>query len=376
MSTPVSVIVTYASTGSGHRLAAEAIARELAEAPDDAVAVQVIDALDGSPAWPARLADGTLTSSPLGRSTLALLSPLLSAVARDFAARLVALQPAAIVSSHPLTTIIAADLVARGRIRARVIVAPTDFDLAGATLRRGVALHCVADDACAETLANRGAGDIAVTGIPVRTQFTVEYDTAAARAHFDLPGDRRVILAIAGSATPEPYARLKEALAVSLPALASLPDTSVAVVAGHDSAFSAEITSRSKGFGTTNVRVFDYVEHMAPLIACADLVIAKPTGLVCAECVDSGVPLVLVDPSDAHEHANAHTLATAGVAVVAEDPSTLSDRARKVLSSPKKLDHMREATAVLSRPFAAADIARRTLELAGVTSPDEPGFAS
>lgn len=368
MSAVPSIVVAYAPVGSGHRLAAEAIARELREAAGEAAEIELVDVSDEAASWPVSFSSGALTASPLGRAVLRALDPVVAASARRFADRLLAVQPVAVVSTHPFATTVAAHLAANGRIRATVLSAATDFDLPGPAPQRGVGLYCTATQTCADALQRRGVRDnsIVVTGIPVRPQFTVEYDTDAARNHFGLPHDRRFVLAIAGSSDPERYERLKDALVVALPALASLPDTAVAIVTGHDAAFSTLIDARSKGFGTTNVRVMNYVEHMAALIACADLVIAKPAGMVCAECVDTGVPLVLVGAADRHERTNARALVTSGAAAYAEDPSTLSDHVRKVIGAPKRMQKMREAAGTMARPFAAADIARYALSHAGI----------
>lgn len=362
------IVLAYASVGSGHRLAAEAVARELTSIAGKTVTVDVIDALEGCDTDPAGLLDGRLAASPAGRRLLRSLSPLFAWKCRAFTAALLDPPPAAVVATHPLPAIIASRMKARGRMRAHLVVVPTDFGMPGMIVRSNVDLYCTADELVAQRVVERGLPERAIvsTGIPVRPQFTVEYDIGAARAHFGLPHDSRLVLAIAGSTEPEPYAQFKEALAVSLPALASLPDTALAIVTGQDAEYATLLRSRSKGFGTKNVHVFDYVEHMAPLIASANLVLAKPAGLVCAECVDSGVPLVLVGPARGPELANAHALVAAGAAVFAEDPRMLAEYARKVVANPRRLDRMREATLPLARPFAAADIARRTLELAGI----------
>jgi len=170
---------------------------------------------------------------------------------------------------------------------------------------------------------------------------------------------------------PGPYERFKEALAVSLPALASLPGTSVVVVCGHDELFAEEMRTRSAGFGTTNVRILGYVEHMAPLMACSDLALAKPGGSVCAECLASGVPLVLIGPAAGQENANARALTDSGAALFAADPRTIAEYARKAVAKPVRLHKMRESALSMARPFAAADIADRLLALAGVDEEPE-----
>ncbi len=387
MDAPARIVVAHASVGSGHRVAAEAVARELSELGGERVSVEVLDMLeygsyraDGDALTTtftgptARLYDAMWRSAGLGRLSRALAGPFLSWNYRRFRAALESTQPAAVVCTHAGPAVVAARALRRGSLRTKLVSVTTDFGVHGFWPRRDAALFCVADEPSRTEVVARGTEPetVVVTGVPVRPQFTLEYDRAAARRHFELPEDKRVVLALAGSTMPGPYARFKESLAVSLPALASLPDTSVVVVCGRDDEFATAMRSRAAGFGTTNVQVLGFVENMAPLMACADLVLAKPGGLVCAECVDVGVPLVLIGPAVGQEKANASALTAAGAALYSEDPRLLAEWARKAISKPKRLAAMRAAAESLARPWAARDVAERTLALTGIPAPETP----
>ncbi|HET6351312.1 MAG TPA: glycosyltransferase, partial [Coriobacteriia bacterium] len=187
---------------------------------------------------------------------------------------------------------------------------------------------------------------------------------AASLDHFGLQPDKRTVLALAGASLPGPYKRFKESLAVALPAIASLPNAAVALVTGNDEAFAEEMKSRAAGFGTTNVHVFGYVEYMAPLMACADLGLAKPGGAICTESVAMHLPLVLVGPAAGQEAANARALHEAGVASYIADPRLIAEATRKVISKPPRLKAMRAAAEAIARPHATQDVAERVLGLA------------
>jgi processive 1,2-diacylglycerol beta-glucosyltransferase len=369
--------VTYASVGSGHRVAAEAIAAEL-EGTGSA-SVRLLDALEfGSPRIrgdslvntftgpTAGIYDAIWGSATAGRVSRTLMGPAIAWVFRGLAAELSDIRPDVVVSTHALGSMIASRQVQAGRASYSVVNVATDYGMHGFWPRRCVALSCVADERVVQELLDRGyAPDaLAATGIPVRPQFTNEYDVSAARRHFGIPENKRLVLALAGSVMPGPYERFKEALAVSLPALASVPDSSLAVVCGKDEAFAQQLRTRAAGFGTTNVFVLDYVEHMAPLMAAADLALAKPGGAVCAECLATGLPLILVGPSVGQERANAHHLYEGGAAIYAADPRTIAEYARKATGSPARLSRMRESARSMGRPFATADIVKRVLDLA------------
>jgi processive 1,2-diacylglycerol beta-glucosyltransferase len=374
--------------GSGHRIAAEAIAAQIKALSASEIRVEVLDALDFGPAaytaeratstftgWSSGIYDRVWSSDALGRTLMAAGRPYLRWAYRRMIERVADLAPSAVVCTHALAANLAITAERAGRLHAKVVCVATDFGLHGMWPARGVSLFCAADEASATELLHRGyaPGNVAVTGVPVRPQFAVEYDREASRKYFDLPLDRRLILALAGSTVPGPYVHLKSALSVALPAAASLPNTTVAIVTGRDEKYAAELRGRAKGFGTTNVRIFGFVEHMAPLIAAADLVIAKPGGLVCAECVDVNVPMVLIGPAVGQERANANAMTEAGVALFAADPRTLNEWVRKAVTSPARLSAMTAATQKLAKPHSAHEVASRVLDLVGVPVKDREG---
>jgi processive 1,2-diacylglycerol beta-glucosyltransferase len=388
MSSPPTIAVVHASVGSGHRIAAESIAAELQSLVPDA-RIEVLDILSfGSVRISGDRATTAFTgpTAPLynalwgnavfGRASMAVARPVLGLFYRRFAAWLKEQRPAAIVTTHGLAANLAVRAVRKlGLSDTAVIAAATDYGLHGFWPRRGLDLFCVADEAEREELQRRGTpdSDIRVTGISVRAQFADEIDSEAAHASFDLPTDRRVVLALAGATQPGPYARFKASLAVSLPAIASVPGTMVAVVTGRDDGFAEELRVRVAGFGTTNVSVLGYVDRMAQLMSAADVVVCKPGGLVTAECAAIGVPMVLVGPAVGQERANAKSLIASGAAIFDEDPRRLAEVVRRALSRPGKLKQMREASSALSRPHAARHVAQRVAALLGWSAVADSG---
>lgn len=385
MTTPTTIAVAYASIGSGHRIAAEALIAEIERRALDGVTVHPFDIQECSSGGISgdRLAT-TFTGPTAGIydrlwksdafcSTMRVIGgPFVGLSFRAFEQKLEELAPDIVICTHALASVLALRARKSSSHRFAVVNVATDFAVHGYWPREDVDLFCVADEPSRDSLIERHmpAERVAVTGIPIRRQFTLEYDRAAAREHFDLPAERRIVLALAGSMMPGPYRHFKEALATSLPALASLPDTSVVVVTGKDDAFAEDLRARSAGFGTISVRVLGFVEHMAPLMACADLGLAKPGGSICAECLAAGLPLVLVGPAVGQESANAQALTKAGAALFAADPSSLTVHTRKVMSSPARLAKLRTSAVATARPFAAADICDRALALTGIAEGD------
>lgn len=372
------IVVAHASIGSGHRIAAEAIVRELTSRNMPDTTVEILDVLEFASSAisgdmltksftgpTARLYDAAWSNPSVGRVARLLSGPILSLRYATYSQRLRELAPDAIVCTHALPATLALRAYGRdGRMPPLVNVA-TDYGVHGYWPVEQASLTCVADTASFEQLVERGmpSARLAVTGIPLRRQFALEYDRDAALKHFGLGRSGRIILALAGASMNGPYTRLKEALAVSLPALASIPGASLVLVCGRDTRFVEEMKVRAAGFGASNVHVMGFVDQIAPLMACADLGIAKPGGSACAEAMASGLPLVLVGPAAGQERANAQALSDAGAAVFSPDPQYLAEKVRKALADPASLDRMRQAASEVGHPFAAADIVDRVLEL-------------
>lgn len=380
MSSPPTIAIVHASVGSGHRIAAESVAFELQKLIPDA-RIELLDVLAfGSIKIPGETATTAFTgptaplynavwgSAAVGRITTAVGGPVMRLVYRQFTTWLRENKPSAIVTTHGLAANLAAWATRKHDLsHIPVSAIATDYGLHGFWPHRGVDLFCVADESEREELLRRGTpdSDIRVTGIPVRPQFAQPIDVAAARERLDFAPDRRVVLALAGATQPGPYARFKASLAVTLPAIASVPGTTVAVVTGRDDRFADELRSRVAGFGTTNVRVLGYVEQMAEVMSAADVAVCKPGGLVTAECAAIGLPMVLVGPAVGQERANAKSLLAAGAAIYDNDPRRLAEVVRRALAHPTKLKQMREASLAISRPHAGHAVAERIVGLLG-----------
>lgn len=380
MSSQPTIAVVHASIGSGHRIAAESIAAELRALRPDA-RIEVLDILDfgvarisGNTATTAftgptaPLYDAIWGSAWFGSAAMAISRPLLGLLYSAFTRWIAENRPSVIVTTHALAANLAVRATRGGRLGGPAVLAcATDFGLHGFWPRHGLARFCVADEAEAEELVRRGAeeSDIRVTGIPVRAQFEAQLDRDEVRSRLGLPSDHRVVLALAGATQPGPYERFKESLAVSLTLIASIPNTSVAVVTGSDEVYATDLRARVSGFGATTVRILGYVEHMAEVMAASDVAVCKPGGLVTAECVAMRLPMVLIGPASGQERANVESLVAAGAATYDSDPRRMAESVRKALARPGKLARSKEVISGLARPNAARAVAAVVEDLLG-----------
>lgn len=118
------------------------------------------------------------------------------------------------------------------------------------------------------------------------------------------------------------------------------------------------------------VRVRDYISPIADAYAATDLAVSRAGAMTTAELFAWGIPALLVPlPTAAADHqtTNAMTLEQAGAALCIPQSQFTVERLdltiRRLLENPSELDRLARGATARARPDAAADIARRILEL-------------
>jgi processive 1,2-diacylglycerol beta-glucosyltransferase len=218
--------------------------------------------------------------------------------------------------------------------------------------------YCVATGHAREALVERGvpADDVHVTGIPVRPQFSERTERSEARRSLELPADAFVVLVVAGASIKAPYARIAGMLGEIVDGTAAVPGVVPIVVTGSDEKLARSMMAHVEERGLEHVRVLGFVKDMAQLMSAADMVLTKPGGLICAESLAMGLPLVLVGPSYGQERANAEILTEVGAAV-ALDPDRIREQIAGLAGDGPDLEVMRERSEAFGRPTATTTVA-------------------
>ena len=231
------------------------------------------------------------------------------------------------------------------------------------TLARRAALVCTAFAGTASHL--RGTR-IEHTGTPLRQEFAAAGRAARARPAAT-EGPLRRLLVIGGSQGAH---RINRAVAEGVKALLELPGLSVHHVCGTNDV--ADLLAMRSGLPDADqprYQVEAFTEAVLDLLVEADLVVSRAGGSALAEATALGKPLVLVPypHAGAHQRFNAEPVVAAGAAVAVPDEELSGVRlvaeVARLARDPRALAAMRQASLAFGRPDAAADVARRLLEV-------------
>jgi processive 1,2-diacylglycerol beta-glucosyltransferase len=363
-------LVLHASVGSGHRSAANALARAFERQPDSEV--RVIDALDyASPILRAAYSRAYLELSqrapivwqmfyestdnseaewvPIRDQLRGLMAELAVTKLKDMIRQYA---PAAIVCTHFLPAELLMRLKVEGALRVPTYTVITDHAVHSQWLTPGVDGYFVASEFPRKLMIDRGVPPaiVHVTGIPVNPEIAQPKDAQAMRAQYDLPGAGPVLSLFGGGLAPKRVRRIVVGL-LELPASGIL-----LVVAGRN----AELPAALHGLGDgpqMRLRVLSQIDYVDDLVAASDLAITKAGGLIVSEVLARGRPLVVIDPIPGQEEWNADYLVSRGAGLQLRVVEWVPWTVEQLLADPQRLARLRQRAAKAGRPNAARDIA-------------------
>jgi processive 1,2-diacylglycerol beta-glucosyltransferase len=128
------------------------------------------------------------------------------------------------------------------------------------------------------------------------------------------------------------------------------------VVFGKPSAFSQILSDTVSS--REDVTMFEYVTDFMDLLSRQDYVITKPGGLILAESMALGVPVILVNQGSGQEAANSEIILSNRGGILAESEKSILEYIQDVLDYPYIFQDARQAAFQMGKPAAA----RHTVE--------------
>ncbi|WP_217560405.1 glycosyltransferase [Paenibacillus sp. GbtcB18] len=219
--------------------------------------------------------------------------------------------------------------------------------------------YLVGSDTVRDGLIQAGvpAGRIEVTGIPIRPEFQGTYESAQTRRLLGLDPKLPTILFMGGGC-----GMMGGELASKLEAFEALPvRTQLVVVCGNNEKLRAQITELAS-HSRHRILATGYVNNVHEWMAAADLLVTKPGGLTISEAMAMKLPIVIYKSLPGQEEDNARFLLQAGIAVKAKNMNDLIGQLGILLRSPSLLYTMRENLGRTRRSNASAEAVRIVLE--------------
>jgi processive 1,2-diacylglycerol beta-glucosyltransferase len=265
-------------------------------------------------------------------------------------------KPDITVCTHFLPSEIISYLISKGKLDARLSIVVTDMDVHAMWLCRTFHRYFVALEESKVHLEVLGLpGDhITVSGIPIDPVFSEKNDRAAMRAEAGFDMDRPLFLISGGALGVSPAAGVLEGLS-------RLKHRAQAVViCGKNTEMQAEMEKQARAVEAKNpglkFKILGYTNEMHRWMQMSDLFIGKPGGLTTAECLASGLPMIIVAPIPGQEDRNSDHLLEKGIALKCNEFTTLAYKIDGLLDHPEMLQSMKEKALWYGRPHAAATI--------------------
>ena len=371
------ILVAYATAGSGHRRAAEALADAARQRMPEA-SVACVDVLAYCPRWlrwwyprvyewlvratPTLWAVGYYTvDHPWIFRALQLVRRRWNLlVTARFLRWVQAFQPDVVLTTHFLPTDVLAAARRDGRLAAPLTVVITDLFPHRLWLARE-ADHFVVGSAWSKQLCEaRGIpGErIDVFGIPVGARFTRGEDRLQTLQQVGLDPSRRTLLLASGGMGVGPMAPVARRL-VSLEAQRP-GQLQVIVVCGDNQKLATQLTQEMAD-AAMPARILGFVETMPELMRACELLITKPGGLTMTEASALGVPMVLYGAIPGQEQFNAAYAVEHGAAIATRSVEEMLATVLELLDHPERLHAMRQRALAMGRPHAASEIIESVL---------------
>ena len=364
------IIILTADAGFGHRQAANAVAAALVETFGDACSVEIVNPLDDPRVLPLlrnsqadsdrfardrrevfdrgwNASRGAVPTASLGGALTVALFRVMRDILRTY-------HPDAIINTYPLYHPPLTSVFKLTRLRAPLYTVVTDFGIVHPLWFSRAAAACfVATEKVRQLAITHGLAPekVHLTGIPVALALADKSgDPTEVRSALGWSPDLPAVLAV-GSKRVQ---RLPEFLRILNHAALPLQ---LAVVAGGDDALYAEL---QRVEWHVPVCLYNWVADMPTLLHAADCVMSKAGGLIIAETLACGLPLLLIDVLPAQEKGNVDIVLQSGAGELALTPGDALEVLYHWLADGGALLAQRARNAhSAGRPRAAYDVAAR-----------------
>lgn len=356
------IIIVYASTGAGHRKAAEAVYHSLKQKPQFPD-IKLIDVLDKTnPIFKNIYVYGYLflinyvkwlwsiffkitSARPLRGINNAYAYSIAWLNSAEFREFLIQEQPDTVISTHFLPSQIVSCLKRKNRLKSKLITVITDFAVHPFWITDGTDIYVAASSFTKDILLSKGIAQECIKefGIPVDLKFTKQYEKTQLYEKLGLKPDEFTVLITTGSFGVGPVEKIVDLLH---------KHTRIMVVCANNKWLYKTLKYRNY----PDVKLFGFVDNMHELMAVSDIVIAKPGGLTISEILCMERVPIFIWPIPGQETGNLKAMESYGIKNYARRIEDIRALVLDYKLHPDKLDKIREIIKQIKEPSAVEDL--------------------
>jgi processive 1,2-diacylglycerol beta-glucosyltransferase len=240
---------------------------------------------------------------------------------RKLADYIIEFQPGLVVSTHFLSSELAIFLKEKAKIHSKIISIVTDFGVHYIWAKKGADKYIVATDKTKKELARFGISEklIEVLGIPVREQFYKGSD----RAHAGFNA-----LVMTGGIGAGPIEKIVDAL---------YKEVNLIVVCGNNKRLFKKLSEKNY----TSVKVLGFVDNVDEYMSISDILITKAGGLTISEALVKMLPMIFFFLVPGQEKNNARLMQDLGIGIITKNVKQIKRLILEFRDSPNKLVEMK-----------------------------------
>ena len=251
-----------------------------------------------------------------------------------------------IISTHFLSSELAANLKLENKIQSKLVTVITDFGVHPFWISKGTDIYVVASGVTKDKLLKAGVreAEIKVLGIPFSANFVRSQDRERLAAKFGIEAKKFTVLVMTGSFGAGPLEEIARNIC---------EDVQVLVVCAKNKL----LFRRLQKMNLKNVVVFGFVNNAEELMAVSDVIVTKPGGSSIAELLNMRLLPIFVAAIPGQEEDNIKVLATYGLGFAPKNIKQIKELILDLKYNPQKLESLKNNIVQVAKPFVCQELA-------------------
>ncbi|MDD3223452.1 MAG: glycosyltransferase [Clostridium sp.] len=260
-------------------------------------------------------------------------------------------KPDIIICTHPFPTEMASILKGKGKIDVPILCILTDYSPHNSWLHPNVDAYIVSNSDMKSEMINRGIDKNSIFdfGIPVDSNFFKKYDRSEILSSIGLEADKKTIMIMGGSLGIGKIAYVYSQISKST------SNIQVIVISGNNKKLYSKLMEIKKSSNTPTC-ILGFTDNVDKYMQCSDLLITKPGGLTITEALICKIPIATISPIPGPEKKNEEFLLKHNLAITLGNGKNCIELVEKLLSSPEKIQEMKQNCNKFSKPGCDKDI--------------------